>query len=114
MLTIYTPHSSPRFSYAIETLFEDVLGVPVRITQHKDSITPTEPCLNYSHEEIADVCFIRPHSLLFEEGIRVIPEIMDREGMLFPTVSNIIDQDVLAASFFLLSRYEEYLDTDLD
>jgi hypothetical protein len=114
MLTIYTQDTSPRLSYTIETLFEDILGVPVRITQNKEQLISSAPCLNYSHEEIADVNYLRPHSLLFEEGIRKIPEKMNPQGILFPADSNVLEQDVLAASFFLLSRYEEYTDTDYD
>ena len=114
MLTIYASSITPRLSYVVETLFEDILGMSVLITQDKERIDGSTACLNYSHEAIADVPFIRPHSLLFEEGIRIIPEQMNASGILFPCESDILDQDILASSFFLLSRYEEYLDTDLD
>lgn len=114
MLTIYTHSISQRLSYVVETLFEDLLGLSVLITLNKDQLDRNRPCLNYSHEEIEGVYFIRPHSLLFEEGIRTLSETMDEEGLLFPTESDIVNQDILAASFFLLTRYEEYLDTDTD
>ncbi len=68
--------------------------------------------INYSNERIGqDEIWIRPHSLLFEKNIRVQEikcfELNGTKGF-FRTEGD-WPFDIFAASFYLLSRYEEYL-----
>jgi hypothetical protein len=71
----------------------------------------TGPKLNYSSERTSDTeFFLFPHQLLFETGISEQPidriEIFGRPAF-FQTEGD-FPFDILAASFFLVSRYEEY------
>ncbi|NNC84390.1 MAG: hypothetical protein HKN79_12515 [Flavobacteriales bacterium] len=113
MLTIYSDNISPRLSYIAKVLFEDLLDCPVILTSDRSGLQGTS-ALNYSHETIDGIPYIRPHSLLFEQGVRSIGQSFDDAGKLFPVDSDLVDQDILAASFFLLTRYEEYLHPDRD
>lgn len=113
MIRVYAEHISPRLRYIAELIFHDILGTEVDISSALPGLN-TGPWLNYSVMEIKGIPFIRPHSLLFETSIRAIPEHMSTDGILFPTESDIAEQDILAASFFLVSRYEEYLTQEKD
>ncbi|NND94977.1 MAG: hypothetical protein HKN45_08925 [Flavobacteriales bacterium] len=113
MLTVYCDHITIRLRYTLEVIFEEILSCPITISQDKKSLGKG-PCLNYSNELLEGVPYIKPHSLIFENGIRILAEKIDNSGMLFPTESDLIEQDTLALVFFLVSRYEEYLDDDRD
>ncbi|HEX7845810.1 MAG TPA: polysaccharide deacetylase family protein [Chitinophagaceae bacterium] len=70
------------------------------------------PKINYSDNRIsANECWIKPHALLFEKGIR--PQKIDcfvsNEQKVFFKTEGDLPFDVFAATFYLLSRYEEYL-----
>lgn len=111
MLTIYSEHISARLAYVIEVIFEDILGVDVLLTENQDTFRKSSGGLNYSNIPIPDKAYIRPHGILFEEGIRTqeIRWNLDDTASFFPTESDLVKHDVFAASFYLLSRYEEYL-----
>jgi hypothetical protein len=71
------------------------------------------PKLNYSHHRINSDLWIVPNTLLFETGlkdqeIKVFP--FDDTKAFFATVKTAsMPFDMFAASFYLVSRYEEYL-----
>jgi hypothetical protein len=113
MLYIYSENISPRLEYVVEVLFEDILDVPITLTNDFEQLGKV-PSLNYSNRSLEGVPYIHPHGLLFEGGIRTQAEKLNSEGILFPCESDVAEQDILAASFFMLSRYEEYLDVDRD
>ncbi|MEI9808420.1 MAG: hypothetical protein WDO16_11435 [Bacteroidota bacterium] len=68
--------------------------------------------INYSDNRVtANEIWIKPHALLFEKGIRQQTiDCFDVNGnkAFFKTEGD-ISFDIFAASFYLLSRYEEYL-----
>jgi hypothetical protein len=70
--------------------------------------------LNYSNKEFRDKPFIRPHGILFEHGVITQDLERDKHGHIFQTKSNIVEHDLLASCFFLLSRYEEYVNPRRD
>ena len=113
MLTIYSDNITSRLRYITEVIFEDLLNCPIILTSDKSSLSD-EAALNYSNTQIDGIPFIRPHALLFENGIRTQQVDFDQHAMLFTTDSDIVDQDVFASIFYLISRYEEYLETEMD
>lgn len=81
-------------------------------------IMPGAFLLNYSNEHIphTDFC-IRPHGLLFEKGIsRQDTSCFDfnQQKAFFKAADSDFPFDILAATFFLISRYEEYLPHEKD
>jgi hypothetical protein len=114
MLLIYSPSVSRRLEYITELLFADICGVEVRLTSHYDEYeTFRGPKINYSDEPAGDGIFIYATGLLSEETIR---ELDIRTGryqdvtVFFepPDPSHTYPFDLFAASFYLVSRYEEY------
>lgn len=69
--------------------------------------------INYSTRQIEETIWIKPHTILFDHGIRdyrleVIAH-PEYEKLFFKNTAGTIPFDILGASFWLLSRYEEYL-----
>lgn len=76
------------------------------------------PKINYSDSRIADVEFyIQNHSLLFEQGIKaqdIVCFTANNNKAFFKSENSDFPFDIFAASFYLLSRYEEYLPHEKD
>src|SRR6186713_601192 len=117
-MLLYNPHITPRLSYIVNFVSKELFDEPMEITTDRELFTAYPGAkLNYSDTEIADSdFFIRSHALLFETGI--IPRNIECFDLnfhraFFPTEGD-IPFDIFAASFYLLSRYEEYLPNEKD
>ncbi|MBW0178910.1 polysaccharide deacetylase family protein [Sediminibacterium sp.] len=113
MLTIFSPHISPRLRYIVAVLFNEsvILTDNVEIYLSKEG-----PCINYSNQSIDKGIQVIPVTLLKETEIS-IQEIQIHRWQDLPVFfsgSGDIPFDIFAASFYLLSRYEEYLNHEKD
>lgn len=114
MLLVYSPQTTPRLHYIFKLIFSDILSVDFRITNAIEEFKKFEGVkLNYSEHPIGDELFFYATHFLFEKGIT------DQQITLFEWEGTkvfyathpkyIFPFDPFAASFFLVSRYEEYL-----
>ena len=98
----------------MKQVFTRILGIEVNFTNTvEDFIKHNGPKITYTKQPLQNEFFIRSSSLLFEQGINDTTIIIeDWEGIpcFFEAGerSN-IPFDIFSASFYLLSRYEEYL-----
>mgnify|MGYP001338653491 FL=1 len=112
MLLVYTHKITPRVTYIFKHIFENMLDLSVSFsTAVEVFVAHSGPKISYASRSLGNEFNITSHSLLFERG--VIDQditIYDWEGIpaFFKTDTNgLIPYDIFAASFFLLSRYEE-------
>ena len=114
MLLVYTHKITPRLNYIFKHFFVRILQIPVTFSTKVDEfVAHSGPKITYSKNPLGSEFFIRSHDLLFEQGINDIDiKISNWEEIpcFFPAgeVSS-IPFDIFAASFYLISRYEEYL-----
>jgi len=114
MLLIYTHKINNRIRYIFNLIFHDLLLIEIKFTNKITEFNNYEgPKLNYSFQPVADEIFFSPANLLFETGIRQQTiEHVEFDGIKcpFPVYKNsCFPFDPFAASFYLTSRYEEYL-----
>ena len=115
MLLIYTSKKTNRLNYIFRLIFNELLGAEFSFTTDKDEFEKFDgPKLNYSEEAFGDELYIASRKLLFEKGIIEQDfKFIDFEGInvFFHTFKkkSVLPFDPFAASFYLLSRYEEYL-----
>ena len=114
MLLIYTHKITPRFSFVMKQIFERILGINVQFTAKvEDFIKHSGAKITYTKLPLQNEFFVRSNDLLFEQGINDIQiKVHDWDGV--PCFFNAgerstIPFDIFSASFYLLSRYEEYL-----
>ena len=117
MFLIYTDQNSLRLKYVFNFIFNETYGFDFKITQDKGFFSSSNsPKLNYSENQINDEFFIKSSGFLYETNIHEIQlevfkyddfEIFFKTGGNFPF-------DIFSAIFYLLSRYEEYLDFKKD
>jgi uncharacterized protein DUF7033 len=114
MLLIYTHKITPRFSYIMRQIFTRILGIEIIFTTKvEDFIKHSGAKITYTKQPLQNEFFIRSNDLLFEQGINDISiQIGDWDGIpcFFTTgMNSTIPFDIFSASFYLLTRYEEYL-----
>ncbi|WP_224483799.1 DUF7033 domain-containing protein [Robertkochia aurantiaca] len=114
MLLVYTYKITPRLTYIMKHVFNTMLQIEVELTTKvEDFIAHEGPKITYTKQPLQNEFFIKSHELLFEQGIsdhEIGIQIWDDVPAFFATSEkSAIPFDVFAASFYLISRYEEYL-----
>jgi hypothetical protein len=118
MFLLYVPVLNPRIRYVTDFIGRELFGSPLLLaTDSHQFQSHTGPKVSYAPERIiADSYHIQCVGLLFETGVRSQPlQVSFWEGhkIFFPSGGD-LPFDLLAAVFFLLSRYEEYLPYEQD
>jgi hypothetical protein len=118
-MLLFSTHITPRLSYIVDFIGNELFDDHNLITITTDATAfaaATGPGINYSHHDFPGCFTLRPGLLLFGSGIRPI-EIecfaFNDQKAFFPTAGD-FPFDLFAATFYLLSRYEEYLPHDKD
>ena len=114
MVLVYTHQITPRLTYIFKHIFENMLGVSVGFTKTIETfVAHSGPKFSYTKKQLGNEYFIPAHTLLYEQGVKLQTldvESLDGFPIFFKTqVDSFFSFDIFAASFFLLSRYEEAL-----
>lgn len=111
-LKIYSPVITPRLEYVAETLFAAILGIEYEIFTELNKINGA-PHIAYSEEYIAGAVCIKPSGLISERGVRLfepsVKWVKDLPLLFASEQKDCFPFDIFSASFYMLSRYEEYL-----
>ncbi len=114
MLLVYTHKITPRLTYTIKHICKRILGIEVGFTSKvEDFIAHDTIKMSYTRQPLSNEIFVRSHSLLFEQGLSDIDINVQKwehtKGFFVTGERSHLPFDIFAASFYLLSRYEEYL-----
>jgi hypothetical protein len=114
-ILLYTPCITPRIRYITDYIFCHYLSIDCRLTESVDQFVAYESVkMSYSDQPLVDELFLFRNDLLLQQTIEQqkvqlftyndLPAFFEAEraGSAFPF-------DLFAASFYLMSRYEEYL-----
>jgi len=118
MLLVYSASNGPRLQYIVNFFSQELFDNPIRITtSEKEYLKFDGPKLNYSLRDLcADEFVVYPVSLLFETGIRrqqITCFDFSYYKAFFETGGD-MQFDIFAATFYLITRYEEYLPHEKD
>lgn len=113
-ILVYTNKINNRIQYTFKTVFQDFIGVELTVTSDKEMFLSHKGIkINYSKEKIVNSFHVYPHEILFEGGIKDYPiQIVSHhqyKKTFFCTSKGKLPFDMFAATFWLISRYEEYL-----
>ncbi|ARV09203.1 hypothetical protein BTO05_05945 [Winogradskyella sp. PC-19] len=114
MLLVYTHKITPRLTYTFKHLCKRILGLEVSFTSKiEDFIAHDSIKMSYAKQPLSKEIFVQSHSLLFEQGLSdidiTVNDWEDTKGFFAAGDRSDLPYDIFAASFYLLSRYEEYL-----
>lgn len=117
-MLLYAELITPRLEYIVNELFHRRMGVSAEITTSVQAIeTYKGPKINYSHHPLPGCLQITPHEILFDSEI-VHYTISAKHHHVWDTLiweqQGEVPFDLFAASFYLITRYEEYLPHKMD
>ena len=114
MILVYSHKITPRLTYIFRQIFIRILELPVDFTSSIEKfVSHSGPKLSYTHQPLGKEFFIACDDLLFQQGIQEVSiEVSNWAGL--PAFFKMgktsqLPYDVFAASFYLMSRYEEFL-----
>lgn len=114
MLLVYSHKISPRLKYVFKHICTRVLGIEVSFTTTiEEFIAHDSMKMSYTKQQLGSEFFVKSHDILFEQGLSDVEiNVHDWDNtkcFFFNGDKSHIPFDIFAASFYLLSRYEEYL-----
>ncbi|WP_439132694.1 polysaccharide deacetylase family protein [Polaribacter sp.] len=114
MIIVYTHKITPRVRYIFKHILARTLLIPVSFTTKvEEFVAHNGPKLSYTKTPLGTEFFIKSNDLLFEQGVNDLDiNVTNWEDVpcFFATnKKSAIPFDIFAASFYLISRYEEYL-----
>lgn len=115
-MLIFSQKISNRLRYISNTLFTDVFEQKIKITTSTDEFNAYGGVkINYSNLKLNANLNIIPHSILFDYGIKEYKTDVQNNNNFYKiffvtdALNNSLPFDFFAASFWLITRYEEYL-----
>ena len=114
MLLVYSHKITPRLKYTFKQVCTRILEIPVSFTTTVEAFIAHDSLkISYTKQPLNNELFIRSHDLLFEQGLSdveiLVQDWNDTKCFFNAGEKSVIPYDIFAASFYLLSRYEEYL-----
>ncbi|MBT8309596.1 MAG: hypothetical protein HKO72_09245 [Flavobacteriaceae bacterium] len=114
MLLVYTHKVTPRVKYIFKQICTRILGISVSFTSTiEEFIAHDDLKMSYAKQPLGKELFVRSHDLLHEQGLAFLTINVNDWGntkCFFTTGDKShLPYDIFAASFYLLTRYEEYL-----
>jgi len=119
MILIYSEEITSRLDYISKVIFKQILRTEIALTTNPAYFLKSElPKINYSNNKFGDEIYIKPHGLLLKTGVEYVdikPVKYDNETyFLESSIDSILPFDPFSAAFYLVTRFEEYLETDFD
>lgn len=119
MILVYCDQITERHRFIFDFIFGDMLGTECQLTQNREEFQSFNgPKFSYTFDEIPGGLHFQPYPLLNEKGIKEqnikvskwngLPVFFQVEGPFA------LPFDPFALSFYLISRYEEYLPFEPD
>jgi hypothetical protein len=114
MLLVYTHTITPRLTYIFKHIITRLLGIPVSFTTKIEDFIGHEGLkFSYTKQPLGSELFLKCNNLLFNQGIDYldinIVKWNDDPCFFQTSINSEVPCDIFAASFYLISRYEEYL-----
>lgn len=114
-ILVYVPQNTSRLNYIFDQICGEILGFNVSFTSKVENFIAFQGAkFSYAKNRLGNEIFIQQYGLLEDQGITdvniIVEQWEDIDVPCFFRVSNDSDLpfDIFSASFYLLSRYEEY------
>ncbi|CAI8157638.1 MAG: Uncharacterised protein [Polaribacter sp. SA4-10] len=114
MILIYTHKITPRIRFVFKHILTRILLISVDFTSKiEDFVAHNGPKMSYTKSPLGSEIFVRSSNIMFEQGVNDLEINVAKweETICFFNAGSksSIPYDIFAASFYLITRYEEYL-----
>ena len=119
MVLVYSNEITSRIEYIFKFIFNQILNTEVHFTENSLFFQKSQhPKINYSFEKFNDELYFKPHRLLYCKAL-IAPSInpvwyKGQKYFFESSTDSDLPFDMFAASFYLVTRYEEYLESEND
>jgi hypothetical protein len=113
LVQVYTEKCTSRCEYAIDLVLNTLLGLEYKLFTDENLLDFQAPLINYSNKKLDALIQVVPHTILFEDDIKT-QDIEVEAYSFFKTSKGILPFDYFASAFYMATRYEEYLPSELD
>ncbi|SOD19724.1 polysaccharide deacetylase family protein [Pedobacter xixiisoli] len=112
-LLVFSPQVTPRIKYIFNFVFREVLRCDFDFTSVANQFKEyAGPKFSYAENSLGSELFFKAHGLLSKNNIEkqdIAFTDFGTERVPFAVESSVLPFDIFAASFYFISRYEEYL-----
>ncbi|MFD2284901.1 hypothetical protein GJU39_11600 [Pedobacter petrophilus] len=112
-LIVFSAILTPRIKYIFNFIFRDILKAEVEFTGNSQFFLESKQAkISYGDVPLGNELFFKSSALLFSnklEETKIKITSFGEYQVPFPVQNSLLPFDVFAASFFIVSRYEEYL-----
>ncbi len=112
-LLVFSPQVTPRVKYIFNFIFREVLRCDFEFTSVSSQFLAYDgPKFSYSEDALGDELFFKASGLLSKNNIEkqeIIITDFGNEKVPFAVANSALPFDIFSASFYFISRYEEYL-----
>ncbi|MGB0404034.1 MAG: polysaccharide deacetylase family protein [Salibacteraceae bacterium] len=112
-ILVYSAQKTSRLSYTLNLIINDVLGHNYMITNDLDTFKNSKSVkFSYAFQSDSEQLNVIPNGLLFKTGVddlNIVVSGDEKTPEFFRNGDALLGFDFLSASFYLASRYEEYL-----
>jgi len=113
MIKVFVSRLTPRIEYAFDVIFSSVFKIDFQFYQDSEKFDALKGVkINYSKTERPGAFHLKPFGLLTEREIitqKIAIQFKEGIPIFFSQKNTDFDFDIFAATFYLVSRYEEYL-----
>ncbi len=119
MILIYAEEITPRIEYIFKLMFTQIVKVEIAFTTNSLEFQKSDlPKINYSFEKFGEEFYIKPHRITHCKAM-LTPNINSvwYEGKKYfceSSKDSTLPFDPFAASFYIVTRHEEYTDKNRD
>ena len=120
MILIYTDYITARVTYTMDLVFKTVINTSFELTTSKEVFNNSKLSkIAYTKVNEGFDVFIKSDTLLFETDIKINLPTAENSFVDFPkfyksNTNDFLGYDIFAMVFYFATRYEEYLNTELD
>lgn len=121
-ILLYTRlRGSNRLIYTVNLIFKEILGLSCHITNDLELFNKNMDCIKicYSKDFVPDCIYFYASNILFERRIvKHDLDLIEYKGLVGlygnSNVNSALPFDPIASVFYIVSRYEEFIDSDRD
>ena len=117
-ILIYTEKITPRKTYIFNHILVDILGIDYVFTTNQQEFEDyPEQKFSYSFLPFGDELHCKQHPFINENFVKEQKIAFEKVGIYripFAVTGGLFVFDIFSAAFYLLSRYEEYLPSEMD
>lgn len=119
MILLFSEYSGPRLNYILKFIFNKLIGCEFQITTNSEAFENyTGPKISYSQKALSSGLWIKSSDFIFDNNLQSTPVVASENiwGKVFfaNKENSVIPFDIFSASFYIISRYEEYLPFEPD